>query len=60
MPPPLSLSGMSRSINHQANWKLWPAANLLNFSLVPLKLRVLFANVVSVAWNMYMSQSANR
>lgn len=45
---------------HQANYKLWPLANAINFSLVPLKLRVLFANVVSVFWNMYLSAASNR
>lgn len=44
----------------QANYKLWPLANAINFSLVPLKLRVLFANVVSVFWNMYLSAASNR
>lgn len=46
--------------NQQANYKLWPLANAINFSLVPLKLRVLFANVVSVFWNMYLSAASNR
>lgn len=39
----------------QSNWRLWPAANLVNFALVPPPLRVLFANVVSVFWNIYLS-----
>ncbi|GAB5037867.1 pxmp2 4 family protein 2 [Nannochloropsis oceanica] len=43
-----------------ANYKLWPLANLINFSVVPLKFRVLFANVVSVFWNMYLSAASNR
>ena len=31
-----------------ANWRLWPAANVINFALVPPPLRVLFANIVSL------------
>ena len=31
-----------------ANWRLWPAANVVNFALVPPPLRVLFANIVSL------------
>jgi len=42
------------------NWKLWPAANFINFSLVPPQLRVLFANFVAIFWNIYLSGSANR
>jgi hypothetical protein len=44
----------------QANWKLWPFANVISFAAVPLHLRVLYSNVVSVAWNAYLSLSANR
>jgi protein Mpv17 len=38
-----------------ANYKLWPAAQLVNFSIVPPHLRVLFANCVGVLWNSYLS-----
>lgn len=42
------------------NWKLWPAAQAINFSLVPVPHQVLFANAVSVFWNGYLSWSANQ
>jgi protein Mpv17 len=42
------------------NWKLWPAANFINFAFVPPQLRVLFANFISVFWSAYLSNSANR
>jgi len=48
------------SLPPQANYKIWPLANLINFSVVPLKFRVLFANVISVFWNMYLSAASNR
>ena len=31
-----------------ANWKLWPAAHIANFALVPNEHRILYINVVSV------------
>lgn len=37
-----------------AQYKLWPLVNLFSFTFVPVKLRVLFSNVVSVAWNSYL------
>jgi protein Mpv17 len=38
-----------------ANYMLWPAAQGVNFKLVPLEHRVLFVNVVSIGWNCYLS-----
>lgn len=37
------------------NYVLWPAAQLVNFGLVPLIYRVPFSSLVSVAWNTYLS-----
>ena len=31
-------------------WKLWPLAAFVNYTYVPLKLRVLFVNVVAFCW----------
>ncbi|CAE7227369.1 mpv17 [Symbiodinium sp. KB8] len=42
------------------NWKVWPAAQCLNFALVPVQHQVLFSNLVSVGWNGYLSWSANQ
>mmetsp|Transcript_52147 Transcript_52147/g.91650 ORF Transcript_52147/g.91650 Transcript_52147/m.91650 type:complete len:209 (-) Transcript_52147:104-730(-) len=35
--------------------KLWPAANIINFTVVPLPLRVLWQNVVLFFWAMYLA-----
>ena len=37
------------------NWVIWIPAQLINFSLVPPHLQVLFANVVGMVWNVYLS-----
>lgn len=38
-----------------ANWALWIPAQSLNFYFTPVKYQVLFSNVVSLAWNAYLS-----
>ncbi|KAJ2004539.1 hypothetical protein GGI04_002572 [Coemansia thaxteri] len=43
-----------------AGYVLWPAAQLINFSLVPLVYRVPFSNVVGLFWNTYLGWSSNR
>ncbi|KAJ1734605.1 hypothetical protein LPJ61_000987 [Coemansia biformis] len=42
------------------NYVLWPAAQLVNFSLVPLVYRVPFSSLVSIVWNTYLSTVTNR
>ena len=37
------------------NWVIWIPAQLINFRLVPPHLQVLFANVVGMVWNVYLS-----
>ncbi|KAF8247647.1 hypothetical protein K440DRAFT_297100 [Wilcoxina mikolae CBS 423.85] len=39
----------------RANWNIWPAVQVVNFRFVPLDMRVLFANVISIGWNSYLS-----
>lgn len=39
----------------QTNWLVWPAVQAVNFTFLPLQHRVLFANVVSIGWNSYLS-----
>lgn len=38
-----------------ANWKLWPAAQLVNFTLIPPEQRILFGNVVGICWTCIIS-----
>ncbi|KAL3200002.1 hypothetical protein MRX96_013393 [Rhipicephalus microplus] len=52
---PTELSGDSRQ-----TYMLWPAAQLINFSLVPLNYRVPFASCVALVWNTYLAWKANR
>ena len=39
---------------------LWIPAQAVNLGLVPLHLQVLFGNVVSLAWNSYLSWVSHR
>eukprot|EP00879_Flechtneria_rotunda_P033957 GHRR01037890.1.p1 GENE.GHRR01037890.1~~GHRR01037890.1.p1 ORF type:complete len:236 (-),score=67.79 GHRR01037890.1:42-683(-) len=38
-----------------ANWKLWPAAQLINFMVIPPEQRILFGNVVGICWIVIIS-----
>ena len=38
----------------KANYMLWPAAQLVNFTFVPQRLAVLYVSGVSVVWNTYL------
>jgi hypothetical protein len=38
-----------------ANWKLWIPFQFINFLVVPQQLQVAFANVIALAWNVYLS-----
>lgn len=42
------------------NWAVWTPAQLINFRFVPLKLQVLFANLVSVGWSASLSYRTHR
>lgn len=42
-----------------AHWKVWPAVNYINFLLVPVQYQVLFANLVSLFFNSYLSYMHN-
>ncbi|KAN0031700.1 hypothetical protein ACTFIV_005565 [Dictyostelium citrinum] len=37
------------------NWLIWPAAQIINFSLVPPNLRVLYSSIISIFWGMFLS-----
>ncbi|PXF47874.1 PXMP2/4 family protein 2 [Gracilariopsis chorda] len=46
----------------KANWTLWPAAQVVNFSIVPKDFQVIYVNCVALIWNViftYISHSAN-
>ena len=38
-----------------ANWSVWTPAQTINFAFVPGHYQVLFANAVSLGWNVYLS-----
>jgi len=35
-------------------WLLWIPVNLISYGFVPLELRVLFGNIVSIFWTAYL------
>jgi protein Mpv17 len=39
----------------KANYAVWPLVQTINFKFVPLNLRVLVVNVVSLGWNCFLS-----
>lgn len=43
----------------QINWLMWIPAQFVNFRFIPGKYQVLFANVVGVFWNTYLSHAAH-
>ncbi|OWZ19625.1 hypothetical protein PHMEG_0006096 [Phytophthora megakarya] len=44
----------------QANYTIWPIANMINYSYVPLQYRVLFVNCVNLVWTTVLSTISNR
>ncbi|KAK7866370.1 hypothetical protein R5R35_003293 [Gryllus longicercus] len=41
------------------SYLIWPAAQMLNFTLTPLQYQVLVVQLVSVAWNSFLSYKEN-
>ncbi|KAJ5273782.1 Mpv17/PMP22 [Penicillium angulare] len=41
--------------SYKANCLVWPFVQAVNFTFVPLELRVLVVNVVSLGWNCFLS-----
>lgn len=44
----------------KVNYMLWPAVQLVNFSLIPANLRVIFVNFIAIFWNCYLAFMMNR
>ena len=42
------------------NWKIWPAFQLLNFSIIPLQHRLMAVNVLALFWNIFLSYENSR
>ncbi|XP_063727371.1 mpv17-like protein isoform X2 [Symsagittifera roscoffensis] len=41
------------------NWKVWPWVQIVNFTIIPLRFRVLWANFIAVFWNSYVSRMSS-
>ncbi|KAI8118930.1 mpv17-like protein [Lucilia cuprina] len=41
------------------NYIFWPAIQMINFSIVPLKYQVVFVQLIAVLWNCFVSQMLN-
>ena len=39
----------------KTNWMVWPAVQIINFSLVPVQHRLLAVNLVAIFWNTFLS-----
>ncbi|KAK2169247.1 hypothetical protein NP493_1199g02002 [Ridgeia piscesae] len=37
------------------NYKIWPAAQLINFYFVPFQHRILYTNCIALYWNVYLA-----
>ena len=42
------------------NYQLWPAAQIINFTVIPLQYQVIFAQFVACIWNCYISMMLNK
>jgi len=41
------------------SWKLWPMIHIITFKFIPVSLRVLYVNIISLGWLTFMSLLAN-
>ena len=42
------------------NLQVWPILQYINFSMIPIKFRVLYDNILSIFWNAYLSWIQNK
>jgi len=42
-------------MNRRSNYILWPAVQMINFRLIPLKFQLPFASSWGILWGMYLS-----
>jgi Mpv17 / PMP22 family len=43
----------------KVNWVVWPGLSAINLGLVPQQYRLLFVNIASLFWSVYLSRVAN-
>jgi hypothetical protein len=43
----------------QTGWRLWPAAQAVNFFMVPVQYRIVFINLVAIVWTTILSSAGN-
>lgn len=48
------------TVTLMSNWAVWPAFQAVNFWFVPVELRLLSVNVVSIFWNTFLSYRNNK
>lgn len=53
-----SLSEAKNTVNSAENFQFWPAAQLLNFCLVPVHFQILYINLLGVLWQRVPGQTA--
>jgi len=41
------------------NWKIWPAVQVLNLSVVPTQMQAIVVSAVGFFWNIYLSYMKN-
>jgi protein Mpv17 len=44
----------------KANWKFWFPVCAVNYSVMPIELRIVWINVCALVWNIYLSLVQNR
>lgn len=45
---------------YQAEWVVWPVAQVINFSILPHRFRVLYDNTISLGYDVFTSHVINQ